>query len=91
MLICETLSAWPDYIAFFNFPTGGELGGLAHLGDSNLDWGQDLKALARWRQNHSQLPLYAKLFESVDPAFYGLKYHEVSIPRDGPYAGKDHI
>jgi hypothetical protein len=88
LLAYETLSAWPDYIAFFNFPTGGEVGGLAHLSDSNLDWGQDLKSLAHWQQQHAELPMYADLFESVDPEYYGLKYHPIIIPRDGPLAGK---
>ncbi len=48
----EALLAFPNYIAFFNLAAGGTRGGLNLLGDSNLDWGQDLKLLAEWRQKH---------------------------------------
>ena len=83
-LATETLSAWPDYIAFFNFPAGGERGGIHHLGDSNLDWGQDLIGLARWQQQHKGVELYVKLEYSVDAKFYGLDYHEIDIVPTGP-------
>jgi hypothetical protein len=87
-LATETLSAWPDFIAFFNFPSGGELGGKARLGDSNLDWGQDLIGLARWQREHPGVTLYAKLEYSVDPKFYGLNYHEIDIASSGPNQGE---
>ena len=45
-LACETLSAFPNYIPFFNVAVGGWRGGLNLLSDSNIDWGQDLPALA---------------------------------------------
>ncbi len=38
--------AHPDYIAYFNEAAGGSRGGYRLLGDSNLDWGQDLPAAA---------------------------------------------
>lgn len=47
LLAAETLSAWPNYIAYFNVAAGGSRGGIDLLGDSNLDWGQDLPALAQ--------------------------------------------
>ena len=34
---------WPDYLAYFNELIGGPREGYHWLGDSNLDWGQDLK------------------------------------------------
>ena len=45
-LCVETLAACPHYVAFFNIPSGGSRGGLKLLGDSNLDWGQDMTLLA---------------------------------------------
>jgi hypothetical protein len=87
-LAVETLIAWPDYIAYFNFPSGGETGGIAHLADSNLDWGQDMIGLANWQKTHRDLPLFAKLNYSADPHFYGLDYHPVSVIPDGPDAGR---
>ena len=43
-IIVEALIAYPNYIAHFNFALGGPRGGIELLGDSNLDWGQDLPA-----------------------------------------------
>jgi hypothetical protein len=87
-LATETLGAWPDFIAYFNFPSGGEVGGIAHLADSNLDWGQDLIGLAKWQESHRDVELFAKLNYSADPRFYGLDYHPIFIVPDGPDAGQ---
>src|SRR5262249_46892400 len=56
LLIGESLLAYPNYIAFFNLPARIR-GGIALLGDSNLDWGQDLSLLARWRLQHRDTKL----------------------------------
>ena len=78
VLAVETLSAFPDYIAFFNAAAGGKRGGLKILGDSNLDWGQDLKLLAQWQQErqktHPDENLYLVYFGLADPWAYGIKY-----------------
>jgi hypothetical protein len=64
----ETVAAHPNYIAFFN--------GLARphrlhlLADSNLDWGQDLKLLAKWRRDHPGGRLYVSYFGMADPDYY---------------------
>ncbi len=73
-LAIESLSAFPNYIPFFNIAAGGSRGGLALLGDSNLDWGQDLKLLAQWQQQHPQTPLYLSYFGVADPAYFGIRY-----------------
>jgi tetratricopeptide (TPR) repeat protein len=39
-----TLRAHPHYLPYFNELAGGARGGYRILGDSNLDWGQDLSA-----------------------------------------------
>src|SRR5437764_10023808 len=59
-LAVESFSAFPDYIAYFNFPSGGSRGGLALLADSNLDWGQDLPLLATWQREHPATPMYVR-------------------------------
>ncbi|HEV2295351.1 MAG TPA: hypothetical protein VGR35_15980 [Tepidisphaeraceae bacterium] len=85
-LAVESLAAFPNYIPFFNRAAGGSRGGLRLLGDSNLDWGQDLPALARWQRAHApDRPLYLAYFGTADPAFYGIRY--VNLPagyRFGP-------
>lgn len=76
-LICETLSAYPNYIPFFNVAAGGSRGGLALLSDSNLDWGQDVPALADWQRAHPDRQLYFCDFGIADPRYYGLHYIEM--------------
>jgi hypothetical protein len=71
-LAVESLGTYPNFIAFFNTPSGGPLGGIALLGDSNLDWGQDLKLLAQWRKQHPAPTLYFAYFGSAEPAYYGI-------------------
>jgi hypothetical protein len=73
----ETLAAYPNYIAFFNSPSGGQRGGLYLLGDSNLDWGQDLPAVADWQKRHPDAPLYLAYFGMADPAAWGIRYHNL--------------
>jgi hypothetical protein len=77
-LAVETFSAFPNYIAFFNRACGGLRGGLALLGDSNLDWGQDLPALAQWQQEHPHTVMRIEYFGMVDPKFYGIQF--ISAP-----------
>jgi hypothetical protein len=76
-LAIESMSAFPDYIAFFNVAAGGARGGLGLLGDSNLDWGQDLKLLAHWQQRHPQTKLYLCYSGTADPWAYGIEYTNV--------------
>ncbi len=73
-LLVECLVAFPNYIAFFNPIAGGTRGGIAWLGDSNLDWGQDLPELAEWREQNPDGTLYLCYFGSADPAAFGLEY-----------------
>jgi hypothetical protein len=71
-LAVESVSAWPNYIPFFNLACGRAGGGLGLLGDSNLDWGQDLPALAKWQAAHRDRPLYLSYFCSPPPEYYGI-------------------
>src|SRR5207248_3317284 len=78
LLAGETLAAYPNYIPFFNAAAGGPGGGLRILGDSNLDWGQDLPLLADWQAKHPTQRLYFCYFGSADPSFYGIRY--INLP-----------
>jgi hypothetical protein len=78
----ESMTAWPDYIPFFNIAAGGTRGGIKLLGDSNLDWGQDLPLLARWQHEQPGRLLYFSYFGTTDPAYYGIAY--INLP--GGYA-----
>jgi hypothetical protein len=82
-LVAETVAAFPHYIPFFNLASGGARGGFALLGDSNLDWGQDLPLLAQWQRDHADEDLYLAYFGTTPPEAYGIRYH----PMAGGYTG----
>ncbi len=90
-LAMETGSAYPNFIPFFNVAAGGARGGIELLGDSNLDWGQDLKPLSdwykQWKVGHSGERFYLSYFGRADPAYYGIDY--VNLPGGFPY-GPEH-
>ena len=44
----SSLSVFPYYLTHFNELVGGSENGYKYVTDSNLDWGQDLKRLAKW-------------------------------------------
>jgi hypothetical protein len=74
----ETYSAYPDFIPFFNVAAGGWQNGPHLLGDSNLDWGQDLPAIAEWQSEHPEYQMYLNYFGSADPRYY--RIHYVKLP-----------
>ena len=69
-LAAETFAAFPDFIPFFN--AASRPARLALLGDSNLDWGQDLRLLAEWQRRNPGRPLYLAYFGQADPVYYGI-------------------
>lgn len=76
-LAVETALAYPNFIAFFNAPSGGSSGGLRLLSDSNLDWGQDLSRVARWRRENPYGTLLYAYFGSADPDYYNLGHYDL--------------
>ena len=63
----------PHELTFFNVGAGGTKGGRHILADSNLDWGQGARALARLQADRPEfrdLTLY--YFGDTDPAHYGV-------------------
>ena len=57
--------------------------GVKRLGDSNLDWGQDLPALSDWYKSfradskNEIVPFYLSYFGMTDPEYYGISYKNV--------------
>jgi hypothetical protein len=81
-LTCGLLLLWqaaaaafvyPHFLSYFNEIAGGPSNGYRWLVDSNLDWGQDLKGLAKYRQQHPDEPFYLCYFGSGNPDYYGLQ------------------
>lgn len=46
--IVSVTAAYPGFLSYFNEIIGGSASGINYVGDSNLDWGQDLKRLKQW-------------------------------------------
>ena len=70
----ELAAVHPHELAFFNLLVGGPRHGSEWLVDSNLDWGQDLKLLKWWMQEHNVPRINLSYFGTADPAYYGIEY-----------------
>jgi len=60
----------PHYLGYFNEAVGGPSQGWKYLVDSNVDWGQDLRALKSWTDAHAVTQLKLSYFGSADPVYY---------------------
>ncbi|MGH8048951.1 MAG: ArnT family glycosyltransferase [Chthoniobacterales bacterium] len=71
---------YPHYLAYFNELAGGPDNGHRQLVDSNLDWGQDLKGLRDWMDEHLEIGESINLcyFGMADPRYYGIPH--VAMP-----------
>lgn len=73
-LAVESVRFAPHGISYFNQIAGGPIGGIRYLGDSNLDWGQDLKALKTLMDREGIDELILAYLGTTDPEFYGIRY-----------------
>ncbi len=88
-LLVASMGIHPHYLAYFNEIAGGPEGGIAWLADSNLDWGQDLPALADWLEEHDIRAVHMSYSGAVDPQSYGIKLigeRQFTGPDDDPKA-----
>lgn len=69
-LILGTLLAYPHYIPYFNEIAGGSKGGIRWLDDSNVDWGQELKALGRVAREEGMDGMGVLYHGMVPPRYY---------------------
>ncbi|MDX6767888.1 MAG: glycosyltransferase family 39 protein [Elusimicrobiota bacterium] len=68
------LRAHPHHLAYFNELAALRGGGAAWLADSNLDWGQDLPALAAELKARGNPVVVLSYFGSDNPAAAGLRF-----------------
>ena len=67
-------SIHPHELSYFNEAAGGPIGGRRILSDSNLDWGQGAKSLARLQRGRSDFrDLTVFYFGDTDPSHYGVE------------------
>jgi hypothetical protein len=76
---------WPHGLCYTNEIWGGTAEGYRRLSDSNYDWGQGLKDLARWQRRHKAADLDV-LYFGTDTALPRLPMHSVAIEE---LAGKE--
>jgi hypothetical protein len=74
----EAIWFWPHYLAYFNALAGGPAHAYRRLVDSSLDWGQDLKELKRWLDDHPNdtrdaRRVYLAYFGMARPEYYGIE------------------
>jgi len=91
----SALWTWPDYLSYFNETIGGPRNGYRYLRDSNIDWGQDLPALARYMRENDVDEIGLFYFGTADPAYYGIRHRplspaEINRPGKGVYAVSVH-
>ena len=67
----------PHQLAYFNEVVGGPDQGYRFLSDSNIDWGQDLKALNGYLEKENLPIIYLSYFGTAPPSYYGIRYQYV--------------
>jgi hypothetical protein len=70
LTIVEFALVCPHYLAFFNQFVGGPSHGHEYLADSNIDWGQDLKGLKQWMDQHDVHHVNLSYFGTADADYY---------------------
>ena len=72
-LIAANSTIYPDYLAYFNQFAGGPAGGTRYLLDSNVDWGQDVKKLKLYMDEHNIPLVQFAYFGMADLEYYGVR------------------
>jgi hypothetical protein len=72
----STVAVWPHGLCYINEFWGGTQDGYLCLSDSNYDWGQGLKELARWQRQHGGRTLDVWYF-GTDPALETLPFRKM--------------
>jgi hypothetical protein len=73
--LAVSLESAPHQLAYFTEPVGGAKTGIRLLGDSNLDWGQDLPALRDYMEREKLPIIYLSCYGTCPPGYYGIRYH----------------
>ncbi len=86
--LASSLFIYPHSFSYFNEFTGGPLSGPRHLLDANIDWGQDLCYMRRWRDSHPNArPLFLTLSGICDPKAIGIPGEQVPPLVTDPQTG----
>lgn len=66
----SSISAFPNFLTYFNEFAGGPKNGYKYLSDSNLDWGQSLKQLAKFTEKNNIKEIHLDYFGNGSPEYY---------------------
>ena len=82
----NSLAVYPHSLSYVNEVAGGPENGFRALGDSNLDWGQDLLYLKRWLEKHPDVkqPGLA-YFNHIDPRIVGITFRLPPLAAPFPF------
>jgi 4-amino-4-deoxy-L-arabinose transferase-like glycosyltransferase len=78
--VVSLLLVAPNYLTFFNELAGGSASGWRYLADSNVDWGQDLPALAAWQEEQGHPAMYVIYHGTAPLSAYGVKSQKLGTP-----------
>jgi hypothetical protein len=81
--VAMLVTVYPHTLTFFNLLVGGPRYGSEYLADSNIDWGQGLKALKSWMTRHDVPRVDLAYFGSADPKYYGITYAQLPAATPG--------
>lgn len=87
LYVVSSLSIYPHFLAYFNELAGGPTNGYKYVVDSNLDWGQDLKNLAKYVEKNNILSIKVAYFGGSDPRYYLGNRFEPYRDSEGPTTG----
>ena len=77
----ETVRAYPDYVSYLN-QLRGDQPGWRLLSDSNVEWGDDVKAVATYLHAHGETSLSGAVSAGwLTFRFFGVDYFDICPPR----------
>jgi len=91
------VAIYPDQLAYFNELAGGPSHGHRLLDDSNIDWGQDLKRLKIYMDEHGIGRIKLRYGRFSAPEYYGIAADPITdqewagTPPPGDYAFGTHL
>jgi 4-amino-4-deoxy-L-arabinose transferase-like glycosyltransferase len=81
MMGLETVRAYPDYVSYVN-QLRGDQPGWRLLSDSNVEWGDDVKAVAAYLHAHGETRLSGAVSAGwLTFRFFGVDYFDICPPR----------
>jgi hypothetical protein len=81
--VASALWAYPHSLSYFNELVCGPKNGGEHLLDSNIDWGQDLRYLKHWLDEHPDVKLTGLAYSGAYPVVRA-GIPETPFPPKGP-------